>query len=77
MATTTLSLRSHEVAFLQAALQIGFRDIGQEQIGKLSVPAQAVARELQGAVPASTDPEVSDWAREIRMTALPALTHNN
>ncbi len=77
MATTTLSLRSHEVALLQAAQQLRFRDIGPELLGKLSEPAQAVARELKGAEPPSTDPEVLAWAQEIRTTASPARTHND
>ena len=77
MAVTTQTLPTHEVAFLQAALTTGFRDVGLAQVASLSSKGQAIARELQGNATSSTDREVLEWAQDIRTTALPARTHNN
>ena len=73
---TTQSLPSHEVAFLQAAVQIGFQGVTPEQIAQLSPKGQAVARELQGVRSTSANADAADWAQDIRMTALPRRLAN-
>ena len=74
---TTQSLPSHEVAFLQAAVRLGFQGVTPEQIARLSPKGQAVARELQGVRSTSKDAAAADWAEDIRMTALPRRPGNN
>jgi hypothetical protein len=73
---TTQSLPTHDVAFLQAAFQIGFQGVTPEQIARLSPKGQAVARELQGVSSTSKDADAADWAQVIRVTALPRRPAN-